>query len=126
VAVLQYLHGEESIYNLKYVSSFPTTAEQEKLRLIGIYGEEPVNEVYPGRRPNIDGNFPGDKPAPEGEATPETAQTTHGKPKTIRPQATKTPTPKGSDTMKQDATRGKIPAYKEEDDEDDDKDDEVA
>ena len=51
VTVLQFLHGEDSVYNCAFVGSEPTTPQREKNRLIGIYGAEPVNNLYPGARP---------------------------------------------------------------------------
>jgi hypothetical protein len=61
VGVLQFLHGEEAVYGCEYVRSERSTTQQEKDRLISIYGREPIELVYPGRRPNIDGTFPGDR-----------------------------------------------------------------
>lgn len=61
VAVIQYLHGEESVFDCEFVHEEKSSAVAEKMRLISIYGEEPVNLVYPGRRPQMDGKFPGDR-----------------------------------------------------------------
>jgi hypothetical protein len=71
VPILQHLHGEASVYDCDFVRSEPGNNPQtEKNRLIGIYGAEAVNLVYPGARPLIDGAFPGDK-VEEGQKRPE-------------------------------------------------------
>lgn len=69
VAVLQLVHGEESVYDCEFVRAEPSSAQAEKTRLALIYGEEPVNLVYPGRRPQMDGKFPGER-TPEGVKRP--------------------------------------------------------
>jgi hypothetical protein len=42
----------------------------EKMRLIGVYGGEVVNNIYPGARPMIEMEFPGDRD-PVGQKRPE-------------------------------------------------------
>jgi hypothetical protein len=69
VIVLQFLHGEDSVYNCEFVSSEPTTPQREKQRLTAIYGAEHVNNLYPGARPLMEMDFPGDK-APAGQQRP--------------------------------------------------------
>jgi hypothetical protein len=64
VGVLQFLHGEDAVYGCEFVRSERSTTQQEKDRLISIYGREPIELVYPGRRPNIDGTFPGERSVP--------------------------------------------------------------
>jgi hypothetical protein len=61
VRVLQYLHGEDSVFDCDFVRSEPSSAQTEKMRLLGVYGAEVVNNIYPGARPMIEMDFPGDK-----------------------------------------------------------------
>lgn len=94
VSILQSIHGEESVYDIEFVSVVKTTAVEEKSRLVGIYGKDAVDLVFPGSRPNIEGQFPGDRP---GVDTPQAAALKSGK--TVRAAPVKTPVPKGKDTM---------------------------
>src|SRR5215471_9435515 len=64
VPISQHLHGEDAVYDLDFVRSEKSNVQEEKRRLIGIYGAEVVNLIYPGARPMIDMDFPGDKHAP--------------------------------------------------------------
>jgi hypothetical protein len=61
VGVIQYLHGDDAVYDVEFVRSEPTTSVDEKERLSLIYTPQVVDLIYPGRRPVIDGNFPGEK-----------------------------------------------------------------
>lgn len=70
VAILQLMHGDESVYDCEFVETQPSSAVAEKMRLISIYGIEPVELVYPGRRPAMDGKFPGDR-TPEAQRKPK-------------------------------------------------------
>jgi hypothetical protein len=70
VAVLQYIHGVDSVFDCKFVRSEPATARGEKDRLAGIYGGEVVELIFPGRQPMMDGKFPGEGSA-EANVHPE-------------------------------------------------------
>ena len=69
VTVLQFLHGDTSVYDCEFVVDEPTTVQREKQRLIGIYGAEAIANVYPGARPFMEMTFPGDK-TPIGQKRP--------------------------------------------------------
>lgn len=60
VAVLQEIHGEQSVYDIKPVALAPReTALREKERLILKYGREVVELVYAGKRFNMEFFVPG-------------------------------------------------------------------
>jgi len=61
VRVLQYLHGEANVFDCDFVGSDPSTTQAEKMRLLGLYGEQAVNACYPGSRPAMDMEFPGER-----------------------------------------------------------------
>ena len=61
IRVLQHLHGEDNVFDCEFVGSEPMTAQAEKMRLLGLYGAEAVNLCYPGSRPMMEMDFPGDK-----------------------------------------------------------------
>lgn len=61
IRVLQHLHGEDNVFDCEYVSSESTTSQAEKMRLLGLYGAEAVNICFPGARPMMDMEFPGDR-----------------------------------------------------------------
>jgi hypothetical protein len=61
VRVLQFLHGEDNVFDCEFVRSEHVVTQAEKMRLLGLYGAEPVNICYPGARPMMDLDFPGDK-----------------------------------------------------------------
>jgi hypothetical protein len=61
IRVLQHLHGEDNVFDCEYVGEEPATSQAEKMRLLGLYGSEAVNICYPGARPMMDMDFPGDK-----------------------------------------------------------------
>lgn len=52
--VLRVMHGPMSVQNVVVVSTIETTPAFEKDRLSAIYGEELVNDVFPGRNPHMD------------------------------------------------------------------------
>ena len=70
VRVLQHLHGDEAVFDCEFVRTDQVNAQAEKMRLLSIYGAEPVNLIYPGQRPVLEMKFPGDKTA-EGQKRPE-------------------------------------------------------
>lgn len=70
VRVLQLLHGEANVFDCDFLHSENSNVQMEKMRLLGLYGAEPVNLVYPGARPSMEMDFPGDK-EPEGQKRPE-------------------------------------------------------
>ena len=51
IGLLQFLHGETSVFNVKVIGEISRHRNSEKERLAGIYGEIPVGMVYPGRTP---------------------------------------------------------------------------
>jgi hypothetical protein len=61
ITVIQHIHGEESVFDCEYLRSEPANMIDEKNRLSSIYGRDVVNLVYPGARPHIDADFPGEK-----------------------------------------------------------------
>jgi hypothetical protein len=61
IRVLQHLHGEENVFDCEYVGSESVTSQAEKMRLLGLYGAVAVNICYPGSRPMMELDFPGDK-----------------------------------------------------------------
>jgi hypothetical protein len=61
IRVLQHLHGEDNVFDCEYVGQEPATTQAEKMRLLGLYGAEAVNICFPGARPTMDMDFPGDK-----------------------------------------------------------------
>ena len=61
IRVLQHLHGEDNVFDCEYVGHDSSTSQAEKMRLLGLYGTEAVNICFPGSRPMMDMEFPGDK-----------------------------------------------------------------
>jgi hypothetical protein len=61
VRVLQQLHGEDNVFDCEFAGSEPTTIQAEKMRLLGLYGTEAVGFCYPGSRPTMEMEFPGDR-----------------------------------------------------------------
>jgi hypothetical protein len=70
VRILQHLHGDDCVFDCDFVRSEPSNVQMEKMRLVGVYGAEVVNLIYPGARPMIEMEFPGDKD-PAGQKRPE-------------------------------------------------------
>jgi hypothetical protein len=70
VRVLQHLHGDENVFDCEFVRSEHVLTQAEKMRLLGVYGAEVVNLCFPGARPMMDMDFPGDKD-PAGQMRPE-------------------------------------------------------
>ena len=64
VRVLQHLHGEDNIFDCEFVRAEHATAQAEKMRLLGLYGSEAVNICFPGSRPMMDMEWPGDRTEP--------------------------------------------------------------
>lgn len=59
VAVLQHLHGEDSVHTFEVVDAVdkPRPSEEKK-RLVAKYGAE-VHDVFPGNSPNFEWTMPG-------------------------------------------------------------------
>ena len=70
VQVLQYLHGEEAIYDAEFAHAEHSNVQSEKMRLLGIYGKDVIDNCYPGARPMMEMDFPGDRTA-VGQKRPE-------------------------------------------------------
>ena len=64
VRVLQHLHGEDNVFDCEYVGQEHATTQAEKMRLLGLYGSEAVNICFPGARPLMDMDWPGDRTEP--------------------------------------------------------------
>jgi hypothetical protein len=61
VLVIQSLHGEDNVFDAEFARSEPSNIQMERMRLLGLYGKEAVDNVYPGARPAMEMEFPGDK-----------------------------------------------------------------
>ena len=61
VMVLQNLHGEANVFDAAFVRSEPSNVQTEKLRLLSIYGKEALDDCYPGARPFMEMDYPGEK-----------------------------------------------------------------
>jgi hypothetical protein len=60
ILVLQALHGEDAIYDIKPVGLAPRASPMlEKQRMASIYGFEEVDAVYAGRSPSMEWFAPG-------------------------------------------------------------------
>src|SRR5262245_53269515 len=59
VGVLQFIHGEEAVFNVKVIETFARHKGVEKERLKGIYGDGPVEMIYPGKSPMMEMHMPG-------------------------------------------------------------------
>lgn len=64
VRVLQHLHGDDNVFDCEYVGQEHATTQAEKMRLLGLYGSEAVNICFPGARPLMDMDWPGDRTEP--------------------------------------------------------------
>lgn len=53
VQIIQSLHGEGSVDQIKPFVDVPSTAKEERDRLAGIYGGDVVEKCWPGRNPNM-------------------------------------------------------------------------
>lgn len=73
VGVLQFLHGEESVSEMKVCGEMETTRTLEKERLITIYGRDVIELVYPGRAPALEMEMPGVKAPVKGVKNPKSA-----------------------------------------------------
>jgi hypothetical protein len=71
IRVLQHLHGEDNVFDCEYVGEEPATTQAEKMRLLGIYGSEATNICFPGSRPMMDMQWPGDRAEPIATKRPE-------------------------------------------------------
>jgi hypothetical protein len=59
--VLQHIHGEDAVTDVHVVGTCEMAADETMIRLLTIYGEETVKEVFPGARPQLpraDGTIP--------------------------------------------------------------------
>ena len=61
VRVLQQLHGEDNVFDCVFERAEQATVQGEKMRLLGLYGSEAVGFCYPGSRPMMEMEFPGDR-----------------------------------------------------------------
>lgn len=58
IGLVQFLHGRESVYNVEKIGAIQRHATKEKQRLQSIYGEAPVEIIYPGHRPMMEMDMP--------------------------------------------------------------------
>jgi hypothetical protein len=54
VEVLRFLHGDDSVIDVKPFASVEQTAKAEKERLQRVYGTDVLEEVFPGRNPQME------------------------------------------------------------------------
>lgn len=64
VRVIQEIHGQDSVYDADFTYERQENAQAEKMRLLGLYGSEVVNSVYPGARPAMEMQWPGERTEP--------------------------------------------------------------
>lgn len=77
IPVLQALHGDDAVFDIKPVGLTPrANAQTEKQRLCSIYGFEAVDPVYAGRSPSMEYFAPGwpVDPSGTGARKPEKAK----------------------------------------------------
>jgi hypothetical protein len=61
IDVLRTLHGDEAVTDVKPIAKVQQTAKAEKLRLTHIYGAATVEDVFPGKNPQMELDMPGAK-----------------------------------------------------------------
>jgi hypothetical protein len=61
VLVLQALHGESNVFDADFLMSQPSNIQEEKNRLLGLYGKDIVDQCYPGSRPAMELQWPGER-----------------------------------------------------------------
>lgn len=59
VGLLQWMHGEESVFDVEVCGEVEATRAGEKARLVEKYGRDVVEMVYPGRAPMLEMEMPG-------------------------------------------------------------------
>ena len=64
VRVLQLLHGDDNVFDCDFVKTEQSNVQMEKMRLLALYGAEPVNLCYPGARPFMELKWPGERGEP--------------------------------------------------------------
>jgi hypothetical protein len=70
IGLLQFLHGEESVFNITALEAVQTTPAKEKDRLSRIYNPSTVDMIYPGRVPVMEMTMPGTTLPGEHEDAP--------------------------------------------------------
>ncbi len=60
IEVLRAIHGDDAVRDVEVVGEHPSSAKEEKERLLTIYGRV-VEDVYKGRVPNMEMEMPGAK-----------------------------------------------------------------
>ena len=58
IGIIQFLHGEEAVYNIEVIGERDARPAIEKERLLLLYGPS-VNEIYPGKVPVMEMEMPG-------------------------------------------------------------------
>jgi len=61
IEVLRFLHGNDSVIDIKAIAKVTQSAKTEKERLIRIYGAATIEEVFPGRNPQMELEMPSAK-----------------------------------------------------------------
>lgn len=62
IGVIQFIHGEEAVYNIELVDEREVSRSAEKQRLADLYGVVNVEHLYPGRSPVMEMEMPGVAP----------------------------------------------------------------
>lgn len=78
IAVIQFLHGEESVFDIAAFKHVERKPAVEKERLGSIYNNRIVEELYPGRSPSMEMEMPGTTLPDEDEGGASKAK--HAKP----------------------------------------------
>lgn len=73
IGVLQYLHGEDAVTDIKVCGELDTSRGMEKQRLVTIYGHDTLELVYPGRAPALEMEMPGTEAPKKGVRNPKSS-----------------------------------------------------
>jgi hypothetical protein len=61
IEVLRALHGHDAVENVKVVGEYKQSAKEEKERLRLIYGNNVLEDIFPGKNPQMELEMPGVK-----------------------------------------------------------------
>jgi len=61
IEVIRFLHGHDAVDAVKAVAEYKQSAKAEKERLRLIYGNNALEEVFPGKNPQMELDMPGVK-----------------------------------------------------------------
>jgi hypothetical protein len=69
IGVLQWMHGEDSVFDIEFAAEVESSRSLEKQRLVEKYGADTLEMVYPGKAPYLEMEMPGVVvPASDGAA----------------------------------------------------------